>query len=106
MSTVLITGGTGLVGTALSRMLLAQGYQVIIMGRKKQDGSQSLSATGLRYAIWDPENQLIDQQAVREADYIIQLAGAGVADKRWSNRRKQEIVSSRTKSCGLIVKSL
>jgi uncharacterized protein (TIGR01777 family) len=106
MSTVLITGGTGLVGTALSSLLLAQGHQVILMGRKKPGSVESLAGPGVRYAIWDTDNQTIEEEAIKQADYIIQLAGAGIADKRWSERRKKEIVSSRTKSCSLVVKSL
>jgi uncharacterized protein (TIGR01777 family) len=57
-------------------------------------------------AHWDPARQIIDPEAIRQADFIIHLAGAGVADKRWNARRKKEIVDSRTESGKLIVKSL
>jgi uncharacterized protein (TIGR01777 family) len=57
-------------------------------------------------AHWDPGTQTIDPEAVRQANYIIHLAGAGVADKRWSKKRKKEIVESRTTSSALLVKAL
>jgi uncharacterized protein (TIGR01777 family) len=102
MATVLITGGTGLVGTQLTEELLKRGYEVIVLSRKaKQSSIPSLS-----YAVWDVEKGSIDEQAIKKADHIVHLAGAGVADKRWSAERKQEIVDSRTRSAALIVKAL
>lgn len=104
MPTVLITGGSGLIGKALSKLLLQNGYEIIIVGRKlpkEKDKVQNVS-----YAIWNIENQTIDEDAIKRADYIIHLAGAGVADKRWTEKRKKEIVESRTKSSAVIVKAL
>ena len=103
MSIILITGGTGLIGTALGRALLERGHEVIIltMGEKKPNPGLKL-----RYAHWDIDKQLIDMEAVSEPDYIIHLAGAGVADKRWTRKRKQEIVDSRVNSSKLLVDSL
>lgn len=106
MATVLITGGTGLIGKELSKLLLMKGYEVIVLTRKIAAHQQRSSVTGVQYAEWDIEKQTIDTKSVQEADYIIHLAGAGVADKRWSKKRKKEIVESRTKSSGLIIKSL
>jgi uncharacterized protein len=105
MATVLITGGTGLIGKELSKLLLQKGYEVIILTRQSNIGHQSPVA-GLRYAEWDIDRQTIDATAIQQADYIIHLAGAGVADKRWSKKRKKEIVESRTQSSELIIKSL
>jgi uncharacterized protein (TIGR01777 family) len=62
--------------------------------------------TNISYALWDVEVQTIDVEAIQKADYIINLAGAGVADKRWSAARKKEIVESRTKAGATIVKAL
>jgi uncharacterized protein (TIGR01777 family) len=102
MSKVLITGGTGLLGTALTRMLLEKGHEVIILTRTaKRSGNAACS-----YAVWNVEAQTIDSKAVAAADYIIHLAGAGVADKRWTNSRKKEIVDSRTQSSALLVTAL
>jgi uncharacterized protein (TIGR01777 family) len=103
MATVLITGGTGMIGRALSAMLLERGYDVIVLTR---DAGASKERKGLSYAVWDVKQQTIDAAAVQQADYIVHLAGAGVADKRWSDKRKQEIVNSRTQSSALIVKAL
>ena len=103
MTTVLLTGGTGLVGKALAKALLEKGYSVIILSRQVKKKS---SITNLSYAAWDAEKQTIDESAISSADYIIHLAGAGVADKRWTMKRKQEIVDSRVKSSQLLVDSL
>jgi uncharacterized protein (TIGR01777 family) len=103
MATVLITGGTGLVGKALGQALLEKGYTVIILSR--QAGKKS-AVPNLSYAAWDAEKQTIDEVAISSADYIIHLAGAGVADKRWTKKRKQEIVDSRINSSRLIADSL
>jgi uncharacterized protein (TIGR01777 family) len=98
MPSVLITGGTGLVGTAVKTLLEAKGYEVVLLSRSKS----SLKGQ----AHWDINAGTIDSTAIAEADYIIHLAGAGVADKRWSVSRKQEILDSRTKSSALLVKAL
>jgi uncharacterized protein len=104
MHTVVITGGTGLVGRALTKALLQKGYKVIVMTRQlppvKQNNNQ------LQYALWNVEQQTIDRQAIAEADYIIHLAGAGVAEKRWTQKRKQEILSSRVDSSRLITNTV
>ncbi len=98
MPSVLITGGTGLVGTAVKALLEQKGYEVVLLTRSK---------TPLKgQAHWDINAGTIDSTAIAAADYIIHLAGAGVADKRWSTARKQEILDSRTKSSALLVKAL
>jgi len=98
MPSVLITGGTGLVGTAVEALLEQKGYEVVLLTRSK---------TPLKgQAHWDINAGTIDSTAIAAADYIIHLAGAGVADKRWSASRKQEILDSRTKSSALLVKAL
>jgi uncharacterized protein (TIGR01777 family) len=104
MHTVLITGGTGMIGTRLTEMLVAKGYRVIILTRNPLTRNHHLP--GVSYASWDVHNQTIDTEAIATADHIIHLAGAGVADKRWTTKRKQEIVNSRTESSALIVKAL
>src|SRR5689334_20502432 len=101
MATVLITGGTGLIGSALTRELLRRDYDVIILSRSPEKYS---SSSRLRYAAWEPRDQKIDENAVMEADHIIHLAGAGIADRRWTRKRKQEIVESRTRGSELIAR--
>lgn len=104
MATVLITGGTGMIGRRLTQLLIEKGYEVIILSRQSSIVNRELD--GVSYANWDVNKQTIDPVAIAKADYIIHLAGAGVADKRWSKERKQEIVNSRTQSSALIVKAL
>jgi uncharacterized protein (TIGR01777 family) len=103
MSTVLITGGTGLIGTALTRLLTSKGYDVIILSRSKKSGK---TQPGISYAQWNVEEGLIDAEAISKADYVIHLAGAGVADKRWTEARKNELVISRTQSSALLLRGL
>jgi uncharacterized protein (TIGR01777 family) len=101
MATVLITGGTGLVGKRLTEMLIERNYHIIILSRKAIKNTSSVS-----YAYWNIEKQEIDIDAIQKADYIVHLSGAGIADKRWTLKRKQEIKDSRIKSAALLVKIL
>jgi uncharacterized protein len=103
--TILITGGTGMIGQALTSALLNKGYEVIIVTRKKSERSTQ-SVPGISYAEWNIEKQIIDQDAIKKADHIVHLAGAGVTDKRWTKKRKLKIASSRIDSGKLIVDSL
>ena len=100
--TVLITGGTGLIGKSLSALLLKKGYKVIILTRNMVRSS----GNELEFAIWNVEKQEIDGRAIQKADYIIHLAGAGVMDKNWDEKYKKEIVESRTHSSALLCKGL
>ena len=102
MHTVLITGGTGMVGTSLTQLLLSKGYQVIVLTRQPRVSN----VYNLTYAVWDIDKGYIDPSAIQNADTIVHLAGAGVADKRWSKKRKQEIVDSRVMSGALLLKYL
>jgi uncharacterized protein len=104
MQTILITGGTGLVGTALTKLLLEKKYEVIVLTRHIPALQKRMA--GIQYAEWNVENQNIDETAIKSADHIIHLAGAGIAEKRWSESRKREIADSRTSSSGLLVKAL
>jgi uncharacterized protein len=116
MATVTITGGTGLIGSVLSSMLAENGYDVIILSRNPvetaaqhnyEEKSPAFRHTGkIYYSRWDVENQYIDPSALAQSDFIIHLAGAGVAEKWWSKARKLEILESRTESGKLLVKAL
>jgi len=96
MPVVLISGGTGLVGTRLSSLLKEKRYEVIILSREAGD----------ERAVWNIREGTIDHDAIAKADYIIHLAGASVAEKRWTEKRKKEIVSSRTESSALLIRAL
>jgi uncharacterized protein len=103
MQKVLITGGTGLVGRSLCKMLSANGYEVIILSRHP---TAAKPCPGTSYARWDVEKGEIDERAFGASDHIIHLAGAPVMAKRWSEKYKEEIVDSRTKSSALLVNRL
>lgn len=94
-----------MIGTALGKLLLEKGYEVIVLTRAAGLQKQPV-VKGLSYAEWDIKNQTIDMDAVQKADYIVHLAGAGVADKRWSAKRKKEIADSRVQSGALIARTL
>ena len=101
--TVLITGGTGLVGKALTRQLVKKGYRVIILTRNAAGKEQR---EDIQFATWNVSKQKIDIAALQEADYIIHLAGAGVVEKKWTPAYKKEIQDSRTESSRLIIDAL
>jgi uncharacterized protein (TIGR01777 family) len=106
MQTVLITGGTGMVGKALSKHLVNNGYKVIILSRNLTPLKSGDAGSNIRFAKWDVNKQEIDIAALQEADHIIHLAGAGVMEKKWTARYKKEIISSRVDSARLIIDSL
>src|SRR5580693_1741863 len=105
MASVLITGGTGLVGKALTEKLLIMGYEVLILSRQKPSSNAVPAGVKIREFNWDIETQSIDENAIGAADHIVHLAGANVADQRWTTKRKKEIVESRTKSSALIIRA-
>lgn len=102
MANILITGGTGLVGKALTQVLVAKGHHVAILTRNPMASTHP----NISYHAWDIPKGTIDPQAIGQADHIIHLAGAGVADKRWNKKRKQEILDSRVQSGELLVHAL
>ena len=102
MQTILITGGTGMVGQSLTNVLLAKGYQVIVLTRQQKQSSRA----HFSFAQWDLNKGWIDPAAIAAADYIIHLAGEGVADKRWTAARKKAILDSRVNSSALLVKAI
>ncbi len=94
METILITGGTGLIGKHLSNLLRTKNYNIAILSR-------STSGNPNAY-FWDIEKDFIEQKAIEQADYIIHLAGAGIADERWTKKRKKELIDSRVNSTQLL----
>jgi uncharacterized protein len=103
MATVLITGGTGLIGKALIKELTNKGYDSIVLTRDK---SRYKNTAKVSYAEWNVEKQTINKDAIAKADHIIHLAGAGIAERRWTEKRKKEIAQSRVQGGNLLVKTL
>lgn len=103
MKNILISGGTGLVGKALTKALLEKGYDVVILTRNRAARSENPK---IRYAFWNIEKKEIDANVLQDVDAIVHLAGAGVVEKRWSEKYKQEIKRSRTESSALLMHAL
>jgi uncharacterized protein (TIGR01777 family) len=101
MDTVLVTGATGTIGKAIVHQLLAAHYRVHILSRTPQQ-----TDTGVHSFQWDIEGGYLDPKALAGVDHIIHLAGAGVADQRWSTKRKKEIRESRVKGGELLSRCL
>lgn len=93
---ILITGGSGLLGRQLTKALLNLGHTVNHLSRSPGKDPH------VKTFLWDVDKGRIDEHCIDGVDTIIHLAGAGIADKRWTNERKREIVESRTKSISLI----
>lgn len=103
MKNIIIAGGTGLVGTRLTEMLINKGYTVTILTRNKNAVSNNPS---IQYSYWNIDTQEIDAKAIKNANAIVNLTGEGVVNKRWTTKQKQIIVDSRVNSGKLIVKAL
>lgn len=99
MPSVLIGGGSGLIGTCLSQLLQEEGFEVLHLSRSPRPDAP------FRTFKWDVEKGEIDEQAIRSADYVVNLAGAGIADKLWTASRKALIMSSRRQSTELLAKA-
>ncbi|HBE41029.1 MAG TPA: TIGR01777 family protein [Bacteroidales bacterium] len=100
MESILITGGSGLIGSHLSRKLKEKGYDIVLLSRTSRvNGNKNTY-------LWNPANNFIDPEAVCRADYIIHLAGAGIGDKRWTRKRRKEIFESRVNTAELIHKTV
>lgn len=116
---VLIAGGTGMTGQALSNYLLSKGYRVTVLTRSerkfkrgtvvsnfdKNPGSVSSEmnqGNGIEYAKWDPKKGQVNENILNDIDVIIHVAGANVGDKRWTPKRKKEILESRIQTTELL----
>jgi len=100
MKTILITGGTGLLGMRISSLLKEKGLSIRHLSR-----TENLNAVYPAYK-WDLKSQTIDPRALDDIDGIIHLAGAGIADGSWTKSRKKAILDSRINSSKLLTKAL
>ncbi len=97
MKSVVIAGGSGTVGTRLSELLRKAGYKVLILTRSKEKVAKNDS-----YLFWDLHKGEIDER-YRDIDYVVNLAGSGIAEGRWTDSRKEEIMNSRIDSSALLI---
>jgi len=97
---VLVSGGTGLIGTRLCKKLKEKGYQVKVLSRRNQSGSE------IPVVFWDPDRQVIDAKALQNTDYIIHLAGANLSSWLWTRRRKRIIYKSRVSSAEFLYREI
>lgn len=93
---VLITGGTGMIGQRLTQMLQDKGYEVAHLSRSRSNDQP------VKTFVWNIQRREIEPEALQWANYVVHLAGAGVADKRWTKSRKEIILKSRTESTRLL----
>lgn len=99
-SSVLITGGSGLIGSHLTALLQSAGYRVFHLSRS--EGKPGVVPA----FFWNPEEDFITPAALDGIDFIIHLAGANLGERRWTKKRKKEIIDSRVKSALLLHKTV
>ena len=99
-SRVLISGGNGLIGQQLCLSLQEKGYEAGILSRSPRPNSTTPSYS------WNIDRNLIDREAINNCDFIIHLAGANIGAKRWTRKRKKEILNSRVGSIDLIYNNI
>jgi uncharacterized protein len=97
-SSVLITGGSGLIGKYITSTLLEAGYNVSQLSRKINSPGKVQSF------MWDPEKRIVDPKAFEGITFLIHLAGASIGEKRWTRKRKEEIIKSRVDSARFLHK--
>ncbi len=100
METIIVAGGSGIIGTYLTQLLRNEGYEVYILTRNKEKASKE------KYFVhWDIQNNYIDP-SVTKVDHIINLAGSGIADGKWTKSRKKEILDSRVNTNALLIETI
>jgi len=96
---IAITGASGLIGSALSASLRADGHRVVPLVRRAVRADESAVQ-------WDPAAGTIDASALEGIDGVVHLAGAGIGDHRWNDSYKREVLESRTRGTELLARTL
>ena len=97
---ILITGGTGLVGSRLIEMLLEKGHGVRCLSRTKRKHGK------VKNYQWDVSKNFIDDKALEDVHVVVHLAGENVGEKKWTPDRKQKIIASRANSAALLFQAI
>ena len=98
MKTVAIAGSSGTIGRALERLLIQEGFSVKRLVRRNQIDDSEI--------FWDPKNKFLDPNRLVGINAIVNLAGVGIGDKRWSRKRMEQIISSRVEGTELICRTI
>jgi len=93
---ILITGGSGLIGRHLTSLLLEKGYSVSHLSRKANLFGK------VRVYRWNPSEKILNPEIIEGVDYIVHLAGANLGEKRWTKKRREELISSRVESANFL----
>ena len=94
---IIISGASGLIGKPLVKKLSLAGHEVVQLVRRTPNANESR---------WNPATGQIDASVIDGADAVIHLSGAGIGDRRWTTKYKQELVESRTKSTSLLASTI
>ncbi|WP_369374336.1 TIGR01777 family oxidoreductase [Promicromonospora sp. Populi] len=106
---VVVAGSHGLIGTALVADLLARGDSVrrlVRRGAKPSADDAGGAGGGVRQVPWDPRTGELDPAALEGADAVVNLAGAGIGDHRWTPAYKQTLLGSRTTTTSLLARTI
>ena len=97
---VLIAGGSGSIGRQLTKLLLGKNFSVSWLSRDNK------TTEGVKTLFWNYEENIIDEKALSGIDIIINLAGAGIAEKKWTKERKKVLKESRIKTTNLLLNKI
>ncbi len=95
---ILLAGASGLIGTALTKALIDDGHRPIRLVRRPAKGEDEI--------MWDPKNGVMDIESFDGVDAVVNLSGAGIGDKRWTDDYKKLLLSSRTRTTSLLATTL
>lgn len=97
---IIITGGTGLIGSNLCKNLADRGHDIRVLTRKKNP------LFPFNQFIWDPEKRQINDSVFKDVNAIIHLAGENIAKKRWSKIRKNQLINSRVETANFLLNKI
>jgi uncharacterized protein (TIGR01777 family) len=94
---IVVSGSSGLIGAALCAALDSRGHSVVRLVRRPASPGESQ---------WDPTSGVIDAKVIDTADAVVNLSGAGIGDRRWTDAYRRELVDSRVKGTALLASAI